>query len=59
VSPTRTWNSPVEFRTSPAPCESGSPGRPADSSAAAPIKGWATVTALLRAAAGRLVAIGT
>ena len=50
----------VEFRTSPAPRGPYPLGAPVNfSAAAAPTKGWATVTALLRTTAGGPVAIGT
>jgi diacylglycerol kinase family enzyme len=52
---------PIRFRTLPAALRVRIPlGAPGYSpAAAAPTKGWATVTALLRAAAGRPVAIGS
>jgi diacylglycerol kinase family enzyme len=52
---------PIRFRTLPAALRVRIPlGAPGYSpAAAAPTKGWATVTALLQAAAGRPVALGT
>jgi hypothetical protein len=52
---------PIRFRTLPGALRVRIPlGAPGYSpAAAAPTKGWATVTALLQAAAGRPVAIGS
>ena len=52
---------PIEFRTLPGALRSASrsapPGTP-PAAAAAPTKGWATITAALHTAAGQPVAIG-
>lgn len=60
MNPTRTWGPANRVSASPAPRGPYPLGAPVNfSAAAAPTKGWATVTALLRTTAGRPVAIGT